>query len=72
MNIKRFLIGVSAGAIMLGAFAGPALAATTCTFTTAGTTMTLDADCTTDATIPIPDGYTLDGAGLTIVANDPE
>lgn len=71
MNIKRFLIGVSAGAIMLGAFAGPALAATTCTFTTAGTTMTLDADCTTDATIPIPDGYTLDGAGLTIVANDP-
>ena len=56
---------------MLGAFAGPALAATTCTFTTAGTTMTLDADCTTDATIPIPDGYTLDGAGLTIVANDP-
>jgi len=71
LNIKRFLIGVSAGAIMLGAFAGPALAATTCTFTTAGTTMTLDADCTTDATIPIPDGYTLDGAGLTIVANDP-
>ena len=71
MNIKRFLIGVSAGAIMLGAFAGPALAATTCTFTTAGTTMTLDADCTTDATIPIPDGYTLDGAGHTIVANDP-
>jgi len=48
-----------------------ALAATTCTFTTAGNTMTLDSDCTTDTTILIPDGFTLDGAGYTITALDP-
>lgn len=46
-------------------------AATTCTFTISGTTMTLDGDCTTDETILIPDGFTLDGAGNTITANDP-
>jgi hypothetical protein len=33
--------------------------------------MTLDGDCTTDETILIPDGFTLDGAGNTITANDP-
>ena len=46
-------------------------AATTCTFTTVGSTMTLDADCTTDATITIPDGFTLNGNGHTITALDP-
>lgn len=46
-------------------------AATTCTFTTIGTTMTLDADCTTDATILIPDGFTLNGKGHTITGVDP-
>jgi hypothetical protein len=53
----------------------PALAdaTTTCTFTidTTAKTMTLDATCWTDATIFIPDGYTLDGAGYTITALDP-
>lgn len=34
-------------------------------------TMTLVANCTTDATILIPDGWTLDGAGFTITAVDP-
>ncbi|MDO8628309.1 MAG: right-handed parallel beta-helix repeat-containing protein [Nanoarchaeota archaeon] len=48
-----------------------ASATTTCTFTTSGTTMTLDSDCTTDSTIFIPDGMTLDGAGHTITAVDP-
>ena len=48
-----------------------ARAATTCTFTTSGSTMTLDADCTTDSTITIPDGFTLDGAGHMITAVDP-
>jgi len=46
-------------------------ATTTCTFTTVGSTMTLDADCTTDATILVPNGFTLDGAGYTITAEDP-
>ena len=48
-----------------------ALATTNCTFTNTGTTMTLDADCTTDSTIFVPDGWTLDGAGHTITAIDP-
>jgi hypothetical protein len=46
-------------------------AANSCTFTTAGTTMILDGDCWTDATILIPDGFMLDGAGHTITAVDP-
>lgn len=45
--------------------------ATPCTFTTVGETMTLNGDCTTDSTIVIPDGFTLDGAGHTITAVDP-
>ena len=46
-------------------------ATTTCTFTTVGTTMFLDADCTTDATIFVPDGMTLHGDDYTITAVDP-
>lgn len=49
----------------------PAYSSAPCTFTVAGTTMSLDADCSTDATILIPDGFTLDGAFHTITAVDP-
>jgi hypothetical protein len=48
-----------------------ARAATTCTFTTSGTTMTLNGSCTTDSSIVVPNGFTLDGAGYTITAVDP-
>lgn len=61
-------------ALAIGLVAGiPAVghATTDCTFTTSGTTMTLDADCTTDETIEVPDGFTLDGAGHTITAVQP-
>lgn len=51
--------------------ADPAITIGTCTFNVAGTTLTLAADCTTTATIPVPDGDTLDGAGHTIFARDP-
>ncbi|MBM2812417.1 MAG: hypothetical protein HW416_3176 [Chloroflexi bacterium] len=51
--------------------AAPALAVTTCTFTDVGTTRTLVANCATDTTISVPDGFTLNGAGYTITANDP-
>ena len=44
---------------------------TACVFTTSGTTMTLTADCTTDHTILVPDGFTLDGDGNSITAVDP-
>src|SRR6266540_3206520 len=61
-------------ALVAAATLGPALpasATTTCTFTTSAATMTLDADCTTDQTILVQDGFTLDGAGHTITAVDP-
>ena len=53
----------------------PAFSLTTagggCEFTESGTTMTLVEDCTTEETITIPAGHTLDGAGHTITAVDP-
>ena len=42
-----------------------------CATTVSGTTMTLVADCQTDHTLLIPNGFTLDGAGHTITAVDP-
>lgn len=48
-----------------------AYAASDCTFTVKGKTMTLDGDCTTDETILIPDGMTLNGDNHTITAVDP-
>ena len=42
-----------------------------CATTVSGTTMTLVADCQTDHTLLIPNGFTLDGAGHTITAIDP-
>jgi hypothetical protein len=64
-----------AAALMVGLFgflSGPAIAATDCTFTNKGATMSLDADCTTDATILVLDGWTLDGRGYSITAVDPD
>lgn len=73
MKTKEILSRTLIGALLVYgvSFATPVMAATTCTFTTAGTTKTLDADCTTDATLLVPDGVTLDGAGNTITAVDP-
>ena len=51
--------------------ASGAVAATTCTFATSGSTTTLEGDCVTDETIGVPDGVTLDGNSHTIVAQDP-
>lgn len=48
-----------------------ASATNNCSFTTVGTVMMLNGDCTTDSTILIPNGFTLDGAGHTITAVDP-
>src|SRR5688500_12645370 len=49
----------------------PALAATDCSFSTSGRTLRLRADCTTDQTLVVPHGFTLDGRGRTITAVDP-
>jgi len=73
-SLSAFLVGALVGAGLVAAALsalGPSPLATSCTFTTVGTTMTLNGDCTTDATITIPDGYTLDGSGQTITAVDP-
>lgn len=69
--MKRMLLILIAMALIAVVPAGVTDAASTCTFTTVGTTMTLNADCTTDTTILVPDGYTLDGDGNTITAIDP-
>lgn len=68
--MQRFLIlgAVFGGLLALGA--GQAAAAP-CSFTTVGTTMKLKADCTTNAPIFIPDGFTFNGQGNTITAVDP-
>lgn len=74
MRDKKFsILAVVALVASLTLAAVPVSATTTpCTFTTVGSTMTLDADCTTDATIVVPDGYTLEGNGYTITAVDPD
>jgi hypothetical protein len=50
---------------------GLAEAADGCSLIKAGSAWTLAEDCTTDASIVLPDGVTLDGAHHTIVAVDP-
>ena len=70
LTIVGACIAVTAG--LMASIAGAAAAATPCTFTTnaANKTMTLNADITTDTTIMVPDGYTLNGNGHTITAVD--
>jgi hypothetical protein len=57
--------------VVLAIAAGSALAATDCVFTTHGHEMTLADDCMTDATILIPNGFTMDLNGKTITGQDP-
>lgn len=64
------LAGIVFGFAELGGYR-VAEAATTCVFTTSGKTMTLNGNCTTDASIIVPNGMTLNGAGYTITAVDP-
>jgi hypothetical protein len=69
MKTKFFSIFVLSMLFVL--FIPAVSAATNCTFTTVGNVMTLDGNCTTDATISIPDGFTLNGNGYTITGVDP-
>ena len=70
LTIFGACIAVTAG--LMASMAGAAAAAIPGTFTmnAANKTMTLTADITTDTTIVVPDGYTLDGKGFTITAVD--
>lgn len=54
-----------------GFVSAPAAATTDCSFSQAGRTLRLRADCTTDASLSVPHGFTLDGRGHTITAVDP-
>jgi hypothetical protein len=68
--LKQKLMSAGAAAALILAASAFASAAT-CSFTTVKKTMTLNADCSTTASIVIPNGITLDGAGHTITALDP-
>ena len=69
--MQRRLLIYLWGLLFLLAAVRSTYATTTCQFNTAGGVMTLTADCTTDSTILIPNGYTLDGRNNTITAVDP-
>lgn len=60
-----------AATLFLLTLSGAAEAATNCVFDLSAGIMRLEADCTTDASVVIPDGITLDGAFHTITAVDP-
>ena len=74
ISLRLTIFGASIAVIagLVASMAGAAAAATTCTFTMNAKTktMSLVADCTTDTTIFVPDGWTLDGKGYTITAVD--
>ena len=44
---------------------------TNCVFVTVGSMQTLQASCTTDASLVVPDGFTMNLNGFTITASDP-
>jgi hypothetical protein len=71
LTIVGACIAVTAG--LMASMTGAAAAAIPDSFTVnaASKTMTLNANITTDTTIFVPDGYTLDGKGYTITAVDP-
>jgi len=69
---KNLLLFGGVGAFGAAAvFAFMTMASGACTFTDKGNTRMLDADCQTDETIFIPDGFVLDGRNHTITAVDP-
>jgi len=57
--------------VLITAFSAVATAANTCMFTTKGSTLTLQSDCTTDASIIVPQGMKMDLGGHIITAVDP-
>jgi hypothetical protein len=63
---------IALGALLVfGLVDSTAEAATDCSFSTFGRTLKLRADCTTDESVVVPRGFTLDGRGHTITAVDP-
>ena len=70
MSVSRVgACSVIAVLVCLGSFS-VGWASGTCTFDTRGNTMYLQSSCTTESTITVPDGYTLDGGGFLITATE--
>lgn len=69
---KRTLVLLAVVGLLVGVLpVASAGAASGCVFVDDGSSWRLTADCTTDETIMVPDGYTLNGNGFTITAVDP-
>jgi len=66
-NVDKLTIGVNSVNTTFDFEANPA----PCAFVTGGNSMTLSADCQTDHTILVANGFTLNGNGHTITAVDP-
>ncbi len=63
---------IALGALLVfGLVDSAAEAATDCSFAKVGSTLKLRADCTTDRSLVVPHGFTLDGRGHTVTAVDP-
>lgn len=73
MKIIRFAATLAIlSTLIVVAGAMPAAAADECVFVNTPRSIQLRGDCTTDSTIYVPDGATLDGNGYTITAVDPD
>jgi hypothetical protein len=72
LQVRRLLVLAAFACALAASQASAATkAVSTCNFTTKGTVLSLAADCTTDSTILVPNGLTLDGKKHTITAVDP-
>jgi hypothetical protein len=63
--------GLSASHTFPVTWTGPACTRAPCSFSIEEGRLALTADCTTDSTLFVPDGYGFDGAGHTVTAVDP-
>ncbi|HYO64951.1 MAG TPA: right-handed parallel beta-helix repeat-containing protein [Archangium sp.] len=63
--------GLSASHTFPISWTGPACTRAPCAFSLEEGRLALAADCTTDSTLLVPDGYAFDGAGHTVTAVDP-
>ena len=70
-RIAASVLGAALALFSLAALDSPAIAASDCIITPVGSTLVLANNCFTDVTITVPDGFTLDGGGHTITAQDP-
>jgi hypothetical protein len=70
-RLSALAIAALSAPVLMASSAGAATVLGPCSATQSGTTITLQADCTTTATIPVADGVTVDGNGFSITAVDP-